>query len=561
MSKNSIDIYNKQATRFFEQYESLDATTVHKDWIFELPSSGLVLDIGAGSGRDAAYIAAQGLHVFAVEPAHNLRQLAQQKHTNTKITWLDDSLPDLQTVHFLQVKFDLILISAVWMHFSAAQQNRILRKVSNLLKPGGRMIISLRFGTFDDDRPNHDISLDQLNKQAQSLGLSVTAYPRQIDELQRSNVSWQTVKLSLPDNGTGAFALIRHITLNDNKSSTYKIALLRTLVRIAEAHPGSATELSKDTIKIPLGLVAFHWFKLFKPLIDEYNMQQNSNPAKGLGFIKADGWQALTTCKADDFQAGNVIHEKPIAAALFNTLKHIGQTIKDMPAKHITIPGSSDHVFHVETKRTTLNTSFRLDNEFFSSFGFFNIPVNVWHTLSNYSVWIEPVLVNEWVKQMSGYRKNQAFSTSDFLQALVIPDTKHSTQSVSQRVKELLSKHRVPCIWTDKPLTAQTRLHIDHCFPFSRWPNNDLWNLLPTSETINSKKSARLPGHNRLLSQKTAIIEWWTLAWSNKIDKFFSQAKLSLPGLMTGECSFERVFDAMLVQRARILEIQQLEEW
>jgi hypothetical protein len=35
--------------------------------------------------------------------------------------------------------------------------------------------------------------------------------------------------LRLPDDGTGALPLLRHIIFNDDKSSTYKLALLRVL--------------------------------------------------------------------------------------------------------------------------------------------------------------------------------------------------------------------------------------------------------------------------------------------------------------------------------------------
>jgi hypothetical protein len=50
-----------------------------------------------------------------------------------------------------------------------------------------------------------------------------------------SGVTWETVCLKLPDDGTEALPLLRHVILNDSKSSTYKVALLRILVRIADS--------------------------------------------------------------------------------------------------------------------------------------------------------------------------------------------------------------------------------------------------------------------------------------------------------------------------------------
>ena len=43
----------------------------------------------------------------------------------------------------------------------------------------------------------------------------------------------------MPDDGTCSLPLLRHVNVNDNKSSTDKLELLRTLVRLAETAPVS----------------------------------------------------------------------------------------------------------------------------------------------------------------------------------------------------------------------------------------------------------------------------------------------------------------------------------
>ena len=72
----------------------------------------------------------------------------------------------------------------------------------------------------------------------------------------------------LPDDGTGALPLFRHVILNDDKSSTYKLALLRSLSRIADGAAGYARTRGDDQVAVPLGLVALYWIRLFKPLLD-----------------------------------------------------------------------------------------------------------------------------------------------------------------------------------------------------------------------------------------------------------------------------------------------------
>ncbi|BAU58721.1 hypothetical protein HH1059_20160 [Halorhodospira halochloris] len=71
----------------------------------------------------------------------------------------------------------------------------------------------------------------------------------------------------MPDDGTGSLPLLRHIILNDNKSSTNKLALLRTLCRIADGADGLAVVDDNDKIKLHMGLVALTWIRLFMPML------------------------------------------------------------------------------------------------------------------------------------------------------------------------------------------------------------------------------------------------------------------------------------------------------
>ena len=65
MSKN-ITYYSKNAETLADNYNSVPVESVHKDWLGQLPKEGMVLDVGAGSGRDARFMAAKGLNVVAV---------------------------------------------------------------------------------------------------------------------------------------------------------------------------------------------------------------------------------------------------------------------------------------------------------------------------------------------------------------------------------------------------------------------------------------------------------------------------------------------------------------
>lgn len=115
--------YNENASKFINLYESCAFLDVHAGVADLLPNQfGFVLDIGAGSGRDAAWFASKGHEVVAVEPATKLLDFAKQHHQSAKIRWVNDALPDLSKVMSTGLTFDLIWLSAIWMHIAPADR-------------------------------------------------------------------------------------------------------------------------------------------------------------------------------------------------------------------------------------------------------------------------------------------------------------------------------------------------------------------------------------------------------------------------------------------------------
>ncbi|MBB5021368.1 class I SAM-dependent methyltransferase [Desulfurispira natronophila] len=194
--------YNHNAAHYAQRYESVAFEDVHGqllDFIARLGNSAFVLDVGSGSGRDAAWFAAQGHEVVAVEPSHGMRTEAIKRHADTAVQWVDDSLPALAATHRLGISFDLILLSAVWMHVRPTDRARAMRKLATLLNPGGRMAITLRLGPPDPQRQMYDVSEHELDILAREHGLKKIelATASSADKLGRDDISWLTVLYEL----------------------------------------------------------------------------------------------------------------------------------------------------------------------------------------------------------------------------------------------------------------------------------------------------------------------------------------------------------------------------
>lgn len=187
--------YDLNALELAEQYDSLDFETVHQSWQSYWPKSDVrVLDVGAGSGRDARWLTSQGCSVVAIEPAKALRELGIS-NSSSEITWLDDELPQLPHVANQTQLFDLILVSAVWMHLTVEQRRMSLKTLVSCLSDAGKIVITLRHGEFMDGRVAYEVSVIELNELALDSGLVVCSVDDGEDSLQRNNVFWQTVVL------------------------------------------------------------------------------------------------------------------------------------------------------------------------------------------------------------------------------------------------------------------------------------------------------------------------------------------------------------------------------
>ncbi|MEM9225834.1 MAG: class I SAM-dependent methyltransferase [Pseudomonadota bacterium] len=151
--------YGEEAERLFERYESRDAAGIHAPWNHFFPAPpARILDIGAGTGRDAAWFASLGHHVLAVEPTDALRTGAAKLHPDPDITWLDDILPGLNVTRSRGETFDLILMHAVWMHLTEDERVEGMANVASLLAPGGRVAMSLRHGEVPEGRRMFDVT-------------------------------------------------------------------------------------------------------------------------------------------------------------------------------------------------------------------------------------------------------------------------------------------------------------------------------------------------------------------------------------------------------------------
>lgn len=189
---DSVAGYASEAPSLLKTYERIAPETLHRPVWHLIPiAPSRLLDIGAGSGRDAAHFAAMGHRVVAVEPVDALREGAMTLHPSPRIEWLADTLPSLSHLRARGEAFDAVLATAVWMHLDESERAAAMPAVASLVAPGGVLLLSLRHGPIPPGRRMFDVSADETIALAGREGLAclVNAVTGSV-QAQHPDVTW-----------------------------------------------------------------------------------------------------------------------------------------------------------------------------------------------------------------------------------------------------------------------------------------------------------------------------------------------------------------------------------
>ena len=146
--------YAEEAPELLKRYESISFADTHRAVMHLIPKEPCwVLDIGAGTGRD-------------------------------------DSLPDLATLRARGEQFDVVMLTAVWMHLDERQRRRAIPNVAALVRRGGVMIMTLRHGPVPSGRRMFAVSAEETISLAEPLGLGCVLHRPAESSLRQPGVSW-----------------------------------------------------------------------------------------------------------------------------------------------------------------------------------------------------------------------------------------------------------------------------------------------------------------------------------------------------------------------------------
>ena len=157
-SATAIAGYTTHAAQLVARYDAIPNELWYAPVRHLLPATpARIIDIGAGTGRDARWLATMGHDVTAVEPVPAFAAAGQAQGS---ARWITDALPDLPHTLALNEKFDLILLSAVWQHLDAGERQAAAPVLRCLAATGAALLMALRHGPASTDRPVWPIDVD-----------------------------------------------------------------------------------------------------------------------------------------------------------------------------------------------------------------------------------------------------------------------------------------------------------------------------------------------------------------------------------------------------------------
>jgi len=145
MDTETLQAYDTGAAGYADDWETQPAGTDLRELVRTYFALGPTADVGCGSGRDTAWLTANGFPAVGLEPSAGL--CAEAEHRHPEVEFHDTALPDLTGV--AANSFTNVLCETVLMHLEPSAVAPAVRRLVDILKPGGVLYLTWRVSTSD----------------------------------------------------------------------------------------------------------------------------------------------------------------------------------------------------------------------------------------------------------------------------------------------------------------------------------------------------------------------------------------------------------------------------
>lgn len=334
---------------------------------------------------------------------------------------------------------------------------------------------------------------------------------------------------------TEVFRNISCIIERDSKVSTYKFALLRGTIDIIQEN-SPYIKVIDGRVHMPLGLLIEKWLMYYYPLLESSVVIPQNYGAANLAF-ETPFKQLIVFYRDHNGLSGfyNDLRNKGIPKEILPVFKELVTKLKNtivrMPMRYIgqSVNGSHYSVYRSEGGGTAIPTSGLDRNTIIDRSGWFSIPVEYFEVFRLIGSFVggQDSILFKWAEFSVGAGNNLSIETV-LDRVLQNPVTERDSAQSKDLYKGILKRQgAVNCVWTGRHISTY---HVDHIIPFAIWKNNDLWNLLPSTPSVNGNKKDKIPSPEMIERSGERIITYWHTIASAQSDRFLREIQVSLLG-------------------------------
>ena len=139
MEDRNIAYYRNNAEAYAESTLGAEMSGIYSHFLPLLPRNGTILDLGCGSGRDAACFISQGFKVTAVDGSAELCRIAERNAGISVRCMLFEELDYIDA-------FDGVWACASLLHAGIGSLPDIFNRINAALRAGGYFYSSFKYG-------------------------------------------------------------------------------------------------------------------------------------------------------------------------------------------------------------------------------------------------------------------------------------------------------------------------------------------------------------------------------------------------------------------------------
>jgi len=315
---------------------------------------------------------------------------------------------------------------------------------------------------------------------------------------------------------------INAIIERDSKDSTYKFALLRaTIEAIQERIP--YIKKTNEWYEIPTGILIFKWIEYYYTIIEYELPQRNGDKISENSLAFRSIFKGITDHYSkkgnglsqmyNDLIKGNI--DKEIADSMLILANKIHLVITDKPMRHIGMSVFNEQyaIFKKGSPKMRISTGDRLSKSYLlEKYGTFLLREYFYHAFEILAGLITGTnsIIYNWA-EFTSQKSRGNMSVYSILDKINTRPVQDRDSSIAKQILKQIESVETPlyCVWSGEKIIMD--LNIEHTLPFSIWRNNDLWNLLPSKNKVNSNKSDKIPSSVILDRQRDLIIHYWEI--------------------------------------------------